>query len=344
VKKSNGKLYWYGLSADALVETDASGSNPTEYIFFGGKRIARRDPGGAVYYFFADHLGSARIVTNATGTIVEESDYYPFGGERVVVNNDPNPYKFTGKERDTESNLDYFGARYYASTLGRFTSVDPLARSASPGLPQTWNRYTYTLNNPLKYVDPNGKCSAPAGIKSGQVGICIGLFISAKRIGGVGLGDNRGPVANDPKATFKAQVQLVVDPSKGSIESAKTEAGKSSVFVEGLGRKGTASSEISTPTVDEKGSTSFAVTTTATNGLSFLPGAPKESIDITIQLTVTPDGKVGVEGGSRDGYPSLEVFSYDSKGNVKPILFIPEKKPDDLKPPKEQEIPKKEPK
>lgn len=254
-----------------------------------------------------------------------------------------NHHKFTGKERDAESGLDNFGARYYASTLGRFTSVDPLARSASRALPQTWNRYTYTLNNPLKYVDPNGKCSAPAGIKPGQVGICIGSFIAAKRIGGVGLGDNRGPVANDPKATFKAQVQLVVDPSKGSIESAKTEAGKSSVFVEGLGRKGTASSEISAPTVDDKGNTSFSVTTTATNGLSFLPGAP-DSIDITSDLTVTPDGKVGIEGGSRDGYPSLEVFSYDSKGNVKPILFIPENKPEDLKPPKEQEIPKKEPK
>ncbi len=85
-------------------------------------------------------------------------------------------YKFTGKERDAESGLDYFGARYFASTLGRFTSVDPLARSASPGLPQTWNRYTYTLNNPLKYVDPNGKCSAPA-VGAGQVGGCVGIYL-----------------------------------------------------------------------------------------------------------------------------------------------------------------------
>ena len=62
----------------------------------------------------------------------------------------------TSKERDEESGLDYFGARYYGSNLGRFTSADPLLSSGTIYAPQTWNRYTYTLNNPLRYTDPLG--------------------------------------------------------------------------------------------------------------------------------------------------------------------------------------------
>ncbi|NLK88771.1 MAG: RHS repeat-associated core domain-containing protein, partial [Clostridiaceae bacterium] len=65
------------------------------------------------------------------------------------------PQKFTGKERD-ETGLDYFGARYYSGSHGRFTSPDPLLNSGRPWQPQSWNRYAYTLNNPLKFVDPTG--------------------------------------------------------------------------------------------------------------------------------------------------------------------------------------------
>ncbi|HXM48293.1 MAG TPA: RHS repeat-associated core domain-containing protein [Pyrinomonadaceae bacterium] len=62
--------------------------------------------------------------------------------------------KFTLKERDNETGLDFFGERYYGSALGRFTTSDPLMASAKTGNPQTWNRYTYVLNNPLRYIDP----------------------------------------------------------------------------------------------------------------------------------------------------------------------------------------------
>jgi len=153
---SGGKLYWYGTSSDPLVETDAAGHNCTEFVFFNGKRIARGDPNGTVFYFFADHLGSSRVVTNATGGIVEDSDYYPFGGERVVVDALNNPYKFTGKERDGESSLDFFNARYYSSSLGRFLSPDPDNAGSLEEDPQRWNGYSYARNNPLLYTDPDG--------------------------------------------------------------------------------------------------------------------------------------------------------------------------------------------
>ena len=88
--------------------------------------------GGAVHYYFSDHLGSASVVTNAAGTTIEEeSDYYPWGRERVITDTDPNNYKFTSKERDTESGLDFFIARYYSSQYGRFLSPDEFTDSRS---------------------------------------------------------------------------------------------------------------------------------------------------------------------------------------------------------------------
>jgi len=63
-------------------------------------------------------------------------------------------YKFTGKERDSETDLDYFGARYYSNGPGRFTSPDPLLDSGRPWDPQTWNRYSYVRNNPISRIDP----------------------------------------------------------------------------------------------------------------------------------------------------------------------------------------------
>jgi uncharacterized protein RhaS with RHS repeats len=83
------------------------------------KSSARADgripPTGAVQYFFSDQVGSHTVITDSSGVRLRESDYYPFGGERVVLNNlSDEAHKFSGKERDAESGLDYFGARYYS--------------------------------------------------------------------------------------------------------------------------------------------------------------------------------------------------------------------------------------
>jgi RHS repeat-associated protein len=71
--------------------------------------------------------------------------------------------QFTGKERDSETGLDYFGARYYGSNMGRFMSVDPSMESVVLQNPQSWNRYAHTINNPLRYIDPNGELWVAAG-------------------------------------------------------------------------------------------------------------------------------------------------------------------------------------
>jgi RHS repeat-associated protein len=152
---SAGTMYWTGPSGEVLTESALSGTIDEEYVFFNGERIARIDrPSGTVHYYFSDYLQSASVVTSASGTVAEAYYYYPYGGMQSSTGSDPNHYKFTGKERDSESGLDNFGARYNASTMGRFMSADPLGGSLAN--PQTLNKYSYVINNPLRYTDPTG--------------------------------------------------------------------------------------------------------------------------------------------------------------------------------------------
>jgi uncharacterized protein RhaS with RHS repeats len=127
VKKSNGStgtLYWY-MTPGVVAESDLAGALKSEYIFFDGERVARKDfPGNAVAYYFSDHLKTASVITDSAGVIKAESDYYPWGGELQFLANDSNHYKYGGHERDNESGLDYFGARYYSNGLGRFITPD----------------------------------------------------------------------------------------------------------------------------------------------------------------------------------------------------------------------------
>ncbi len=88
-------------------------------------------------------------------------NYYPFGQEATSAGQDEVGLKFTGHERDktgtgVRSELDYMHARHCSPVVGRFVSVDP-ARSAESRAPQSWNRYSYGLNSPLKYTDPDGR-------------------------------------------------------------------------------------------------------------------------------------------------------------------------------------------
>jgi RHS repeat-associated protein len=162
VRKSNastGTLYWY-MTPGIVGESDLSGNLTDEYIFFDGERVARKSTNG-VFYYFSDHLKTASVITDAAGNIKSESDFYPWGGELQFVANDSNHYKFTGKERDSETQLDYFGARYYSNGLGRFVTPDwsatPVAVPyANLTNPQTLNQYAYVHNNPMTFGDPDG--------------------------------------------------------------------------------------------------------------------------------------------------------------------------------------------
>ena len=122
-----------------------------------------------IRWLVSDQLGTPRIIVDLTGNLasVSRHDYLPFGEELTTQGvrspqlgyiGDTTRHRFTSKERDTETGLDYFGARYYSPVQGRFTSADPLFYTASrPGDPQQFNLYGYVRNNPLKLVDPDGK-------------------------------------------------------------------------------------------------------------------------------------------------------------------------------------------
>ncbi len=193
-KTIGGFSYGYDAENRLVSVTEPSGTNPPsyQYIYDGnGQRVQKIASGGptTTYAYDAsgelaseyvtgtpptplcttcllvqDTLGSTRMMLDAgTGSPVSMHDYIPFGEEiatartNVLYSGKDNPrQKFSGKERDSETNLDYFGARYYSGAQGRFTSPDPLLNSGRPWEPQSWNRYAYALNNPLKYVDPDG--------------------------------------------------------------------------------------------------------------------------------------------------------------------------------------------
>jgi len=155
---STEHIYFNGqIVAEKNVATGAW----TDYVFFDGERVARKDPGNAVSYYFSDHLKTTDIVTDAQGNILNESDFYPWGGELQFLANDSNHYKFTGKERDAETGLDYFDARYYSNGLGRFITPDwsavpvpvPYADLTDP---QTLNLYGYVRGLPTTRADLDG--------------------------------------------------------------------------------------------------------------------------------------------------------------------------------------------
>ena len=164
-KLSSGALtnrYLLGLGGEQVSELDGQGNWLHSYVYSTGKELAKYD-GSGLHFNFTDWLGTRRAQgSGATGQLEETCLSLTFGdslqctGSTGQANSDQNGLHFTGKERDTESGLDYFGARYYGSAMGRFISPDPKLASAHPGDPQTWNRYAYVDNNPMKFIDPDG--------------------------------------------------------------------------------------------------------------------------------------------------------------------------------------------
>jgi RHS repeat-associated protein len=185
----------YGLGGELIAEYDGEDNDPSapkkEYGYRNGQLLVIAEPappcpeigpcwfeeggeddtGGStpVHWLITDQLGTPRMIFDQSGSLanVSRHDYLPFGEELFTAGRTPGlgytssdsvRQKFTQKERDNETGLDYFINRYYGSTQGRFTSADPamvsLARMVDP---QQLNLYSYVRNKPLSLIDPDGR-------------------------------------------------------------------------------------------------------------------------------------------------------------------------------------------
>jgi RHS repeat-associated protein len=169
----NGVLgkYLYDGGGKRVKKITASEVTVFVYDAF-GKLIAEMSSAPApasptVRYSATDPLGSPRVITDSRGQVISRRDFMPFGDE---IPSDPSfrtaalkygvtdgvRQKFTGYQRDAETDLDFAEARMYEKRHGRFTAVDPLLASGKSDDPQTFNRYVYSLNRPLVLTDPSG--------------------------------------------------------------------------------------------------------------------------------------------------------------------------------------------
>ena len=150
--------FWNDEGGNVLMETDSALNVDNLYFYVNGQRVAYGPAlgNGGLYFYYTDHNGNVKMITNDSGLACYDADYFPFGG---VINTWENScphqyYQFAGKDRDPVMGVDYFGARFYQDTMARFYSPDPLGGSLED--PQTLNRYTYVRNNPLRFTDPTG--------------------------------------------------------------------------------------------------------------------------------------------------------------------------------------------
>ena len=153
VKKTVGDTATYYLrGADGAVLAEYTGQAlSARYVYAGSRRIARI-VGDSARYYLADHLGSTRSLIDEAGSITTAYDYWPYGKVLASSGAESTHLRFTGHERDAESSLDYMLARSYAYDIGRFLRPDPM-QAEYPGI----SPYAYANNNPLKYVDPDGR-------------------------------------------------------------------------------------------------------------------------------------------------------------------------------------------
>ncbi len=113
-----------------------------------------------IRYQYGNHIGSATIETDESGTVISYEEYHPFGSNAYRSSKSGTDfslkrYRFSGKERDDETGFYYFGARYLAGWLGRWTSSDP------GGFIGGYNCFRYCSNNPVNFHDPNGMDDVP---------------------------------------------------------------------------------------------------------------------------------------------------------------------------------------
>jgi len=146
----------YDLAGRVIAEFSDATQSVTRTEVYGPDHVATYS-NSATYFIHSDWLGTERGRSGVNGALVESFTSLPFG-DPASISNGLSPLHFTGQEHDAESNLEHFWFRQYSSTLARWMTPDPAGlAAANPANPQSWNRYAYVLNNPLLFVDPDGR-------------------------------------------------------------------------------------------------------------------------------------------------------------------------------------------
>jgi RHS repeat-associated protein len=191
---------------DKLYECTTTGgaTSCAKYIFAGDQRIAVKTAAETLYYH-PDHLGSTALATDGTGVSKEVITYYPYGKTKSDTGTANLDHKYTSQELDGEVGLYNYGARLYDPEIGRFITPDTII--PDPANPQSLNRYSYVLNNPIMYTDPNGRFPWAAIFIGALIGTVssgiqsdwdIGAMLAGGVIGGVagGVGGYMGGLYN----------------------------------------------------------------------------------------------------------------------------------------------------
>ena len=157
----------------AVVLREEENGEFRDYVY--GLDLISQQDSTVTNYLLTDGLGSTRLLTNKIGDVTGRYVYDVFGAERTYSGTDQTDFTFAGEQMDKTSGLQYLRARYYDPEDGRFISVDPI--QYNPYSIQTYNRYVYGLNNPIKFIDPKGESvlvAAAAGVGAFFGGVIIG--------------------------------------------------------------------------------------------------------------------------------------------------------------------------
>jgi RHS repeat-associated protein len=164
----------HNQQSQRLWQYDQNTQMATDYIYLAGheilemKHLANQAPAAPdMTYMHDDLLGSPILTTDATGYIIWQQQYAPYGTELNRINRPNHSTSYTGKPKDQDTGLSYYGARYYSPDLGRFMSIDP--ESVNPENIMSFNRYAYANNNPYLYKDPIGNFPDPIEAVAGAI-------------------------------------------------------------------------------------------------------------------------------------------------------------------------------
>jgi RHS repeat-associated protein len=207
------EIYIIGPDGSEMTGLDGAGNWSHVNVSAVGQMIATyTNDGMGVHFQLADWLGTHRVQTDYLGQVEGSCQSQPFGDGMTCFGGVASDHKFTGKERDTESGLDYFGARYYASNMGRWMSPDPSGLALSDlGNPQSLNLYSYVINNPAILVDPDGLCY---GQQQSSVWSCIGGFFKSLFGGGDSSDSSQssgsGSSSSQPSGTSNESIDVTI--------------------------------------------------------------------------------------------------------------------------------------